>query len=405
MTNVIFLTDICFLLIYGLLSVVGYKVFKHKVSKGVWPKVPVNILALWVGFRTLLTLAYYWLSTNGMVADSAGYFKTIYNSSEGYFNMIKSLGNEGVYVFLYPMVQWLGLGYLSCMLLFNLLGTLGMFLIYSETRKYITSPKIRQLQNGLLFMPSLAYFTCAIGKDSLVILGLGLVISSFHLIRHRWGRVVLGGIIVLWVRPHIYMVLALAAIITLFLRPNKTVKELGAKISICIVLIALVLSTYSTILNYVGLKAEELSVEYIEKQIEFRGTVNEGNSAIAVTNYSIPVKLITYLVRPLFFDAKNPLMFIVSFENLVILYLLTYLLRPKILKKIKSRNDIYTRFNLIYFWIGLTLLAIPTGNLGIAVRQKTMVLPSILIVILIALSDVYVSKNTHQKKLIKTGII
>src|SRR5690606_8523538 len=63
---------------------------------------------------------------------------------------------------------------------------------------------------------------------------------------------------------------------------------------------------------------EDFSIESIgllsESQILFLNRGNVG-SAVDLAAYSFPLRLFTYLFRPLFFDAHNIVSFFSSFEN------------------------------------------------------------------------------------------
>ena len=93
--------------------------------------------------------------------------------------------------------------------------------------------------------------------------------------------------------------------------------------------------------------------------------------------------MFAYLFRPLFFDARGLIWHLVSFENLVLLMLTLTMLtsweRLRQLAKIPA-----ARIHMILMATFLLLLAPITDNSGLAIRQKIMILPSLLFLVLTA---------------------
>tara|TARA_R110000850_G_C9861050_1_gene456290 strand:+ start:42 stop:485 length:444 start_codon:yes stop_codon:yes gene_type:complete len=121
----------------------------------------------------------------------------------------------------------------------------------------------------------------------------------------------------------------------------------------------------------------------------------EGGTSIDMSNQNLLVKWLSYMFRPLFFDANSPLLLISSVENS--LWVLIFL---NIFRRIRTKiNYLYKSF----FWfsfLSIFTLSIPSAyiliNLGIAVRQKTMVFPFIIIVFFILMNS-YKSNLANAK--------
>ncbi|MBT3581734.1 hypothetical protein HN511_05525, partial [bacterium] len=140
-------------------------------------------------------------------------------------------------------------------------------------------------------------------------------------------------------------------------------------------------SAKSFVLEYAGLgKANNVRMLY--EFVTYRQSLNlEGGSSVNISNYSVPMKLFTYLFRPLLVDAKNPLMLIISFENLFYIILFSSIFSLGFWHFLFKNFNFYLRFNLFYFLITLLVMANTTTNLGIAVRQKTMIMFSLITII------------------------
>ena len=107
----------------------------------------------------------------------------------------------------------------------------------------------------------------------------------------------------------------------------------------------------------------------------------KATSGIDITNYSMFEKLFAFCFRPLFFDAPGILGWIVSFENLFYLIFSLNLFRPKGIAYIFSSDAIIKTCFLTFFGVSLALAQI-SGNLGLAMRQKSQVMILLMFVIL-----------------------
>jgi hypothetical protein len=118
-----------------------------------------------------------------------------------------------------------------------------------------------------------------------------------------------------------------------------------------------------------------IDTESIVSQFEdLAGQKIEGGSSIYMGDKNLLVKWLSYLFRPLFYDAFNILSLIVSFENVLWLYFFIKIFKEWRKKIQFSFQDIYwTMFFAIFF------ITIPAAyllyNLGLAIRQKTMIIP------------------------------
>jgi hypothetical protein len=85
------------------------------------------------------------------------------------------------------------------------------------------------------------------------------------------------------------------------------------------------------------------------------------------------MKMFTFWFRPLFFDGMGALGIIVSFENLLYIYMFVMVIKEGILSW--GQWNGWFRICLFIFLFGSFALAQVTGNLGIAMRQKAQFMP------------------------------
>ncbi|WP_322345794.1 hypothetical protein [Marivirga arenosa] len=137
---------------------------------------------------------------------------------------------------------------------------------------------------------------------------------------------------------------------------------------------------YQDVLNLVGLETDTLFEEGLNMDNR-AAKLSYATSGIDISNMSIPVQVFTFLFRPLFFDAPGMLGIIVSFENVFLLAItLTFIFKGGIAYIIKGDFAVKTAF-FSFITVSIALAQI-SGNLGIAIRQKSQVMILFLFVII-----------------------
>jgi hypothetical protein len=97
----------------------------------------------------------------------------------------------------------------------------------------------------------------------------------------------------------------------------------------------------------------------------------------------IPYLLLANLCLPLFVGGANFIWLISSCENVFLLYLIVKFLKDwKIWQLIKKKASVLNFF-MIYFFVGMAFLGMINTNVGLAMREKMMYVPGLLIIILL----------------------
>ena len=112
----------------------------------------------------------------------------------------------------------------------------------------------------------------------------------------------------------------------------------------------------------------------------YASSTNVGATAVDISSYNLPTKLFTYMFRPLFFDAKGLFSILMSFENLILLLIISYpiLIYLKKPKLIRIKIDSIKLFLIVYLMTLWISNASGTANLGLAYRHKLTILPALL---------------------------
>lgn len=273
----------------------------------------------------------------------------------------------------------LGFSFFNCFLVFNLIGYMGLLFfaaaLQESGQKNFGS---MTLATAALFLPSLSLWSAAIGKDAPAFLAVCMMLYASADLIHRKRMFGLAVVIMLLVRPHIAVLMTIALAGT-FKRTGLNARSIATFASIT----ALIAATCWIALNYVGL-SDRLSIETINEYLEARdGATDYGTSSIDMSNMTYPEQIFAYLFRPLFLDAKGTMWLIASAENLLLL--LAVVTTLPFASRFGGLKKPSVRIHIVFAATFLMLMAPLTDNLGLAMRQKIMVLPSLLFLLLTVL--------------------
>ncbi len=348
-------------------------------------------------YRVIFTLVwhtgfclFYWYYSQSNEADSTVYYE---NAIAGnYYDWTP--GTRFVESFTKVLADGLQLSQFNIFLIYNLFGLVGLLILSNILLVEFPARRYANLMLAKIvpFLPGLSFWTSAIGKDSPAFFSVTLFAFSILYFKKRKWLLPTSILVMFLVRPHIGLIMILSLFITVL--SSKTL-DFKWRIISFIVAIPVLLYSFSFVVQYAGFD-NSVSVEGASEYVQSRQDSNlDGGSSVDISSMSLSVKLMTYLFRPFFFDAPSFLWLIVSFENLVLVaFVLSAIYRfPNVPWKEPS---FAVRLHAIYFSLTILLLANTTANLGIAIRQKTMFLPSIFI--LGAMATHQLSKKKRKSK-------
>ncbi|WP_147383185.1 hypothetical protein [Pontibacter oryzae] len=122
--------------------------------------------------------------------------------------------------------------------------------------------------------------------------------------------------------------------------------------------------------------------------------LDSAGSGVDINSYPLPLKLFTFWFRPLFFDAPGALGLYISVENLFYLALVWKLVDKDFISFLKKSSSL-VKMSLVTFISSSIALSMVMANLGIVIRQKSMVMYFFFFIILAFM------EYKHRKK---TGI-
>jgi hypothetical protein len=342
-------------------------------------------------------------------SDSKQYYYLALTQSD-FWKEYYHTGTDFVTFFAIPFVK-LGLRYEGTMLLFAWFGFLGFIYAYLLFRENIQE-KVRlygmDLLTLLLFLPNMHFWTASLGKGSIIFLGLMMMSYAVSKPKKRLLTLIIGAFFVYMIRPHV-MLFVMSGITIGYLTGKEKIKPI-TKIWISLLMIFFLLMASDTILKMVNLEnSTNLTGDFLKySELQSERLAEKAGSGVNMNNYSLPFKFFTFWFRPLFVDAPNFIGLIVSFENL--LYLLIFF---------KTFNLTFFRFlrkgprmvkmAAVTFFLTTFALTFLMSNLGIIMRQKSMVMYFAFFVIyyFLAIKQQYLRdkyfKNQQKNIIRKTG--
>lgn len=356
----------------------------NRVLKWQFPIVQVIVLDLLFLFHLLVSFGYYLyaLSNN---SDSHAYFNKVLMQVRGeswvdYF----ATGTPFIEFVAWPFIQVFSLQYESLMLLFAFFGYVGLAFFYVFFKEHIRFKHYwlgAALMPLVFFLPNLHFWSGSLGKGSLILMGIGMFFFFLSKPSNRWPLAILSLPIIYYVRPHIAFIF-LASIGIALLLGNK---DLKAKQKVALFLVSTITLgfLYQSVFQYVGIEGEGgLIDEGYEMTSHLANKLStRADSGVDISNFNLFQKIFVFLYFPIFFNANGILGFFVSFENLFYLLISFQLIRSGFIKFFFN-TDFVTKTAFIAFLGSAVALAQISGNFGIAIRMKSMVMLLFLFVVL-----------------------
>ena len=274
-----------------------------------------------------------------------------------------------------PLVQF-GLSYISVMLIFAWTGYVGFVFAYLFFKENITINvtvfKKYDLLKLLLFLPNMHFWTVSLGKGSLIFMGLMLFAYALRFPQKRIFALLLGGFLVYMIRPHVMLFVLVGVMVGIITGKSKL--SAGIKLLILVVSIAFLFAAKDSILSVAKLQDSENVVQDFDQfALEQSGRLETSGSGVQMSSYPLPLKFFTFWFRPLFVDSPGVLGMFSSAENLIYLLLFAKIANRRFLRFI-TKAPYLVKTSLIIFVLTSFALTFVMSNLGIMMRQKSMVM-------------------------------
>ncbi|WP_116542306.1 hypothetical protein [Pontibacter virosus] len=254
---------------------------------------------------------------------------------------------------------------------FGYLGFVHFYIFFKENVKLKLQLWGYDLLLILLFLPNMHFWTASLGKGSLIFMGIGLFAYAMRFPQKRLFALILGSVTVYMIRPHMFMFLGLGAVLGYFTGREKV--PVYQKVLVYIAFAGGIFVMSDQILAMANINEEDVLGSFQDFSQVQAGRLSSSGSGVDITNYPLPLKLFTFWFRPLFVDAPGALGLFVSFENLLYVILAWKLVDKDFIPFLRKSTSL-VKMSLVIFISSSIALSFVMSNLGIAMRQKSMVM-------------------------------
>ena len=331
-------------------------------------------------YHFLLGIAYFFTTNNGG-GDAWGYWRAPKTMSfEKFLQGIRGgEGTEFMMALNYIPTNILGMSFLANTFFFSMLGSFGIsyfFLIAARTVPYNKIISGYVLFPLIFFLPNLHFWSSGVGKDTTLFLCIGMFTYGIMKPFQRIPLLVLAGLLSMAIRPHI----------TLFLMVGFGLAYVfGGKVSpaqrfiFSAAMIAVGLAILPSVMEFA--KIEEASAEGFDKFATGKAAVlsrSSTGSAIDISSYPFPLKVLTFWFRPALFDVRNINGLIAALENLLLLIVFIKAMRTSPIRAFTAAPFVIKGL-VIFLVVGTLAFSQSMGNMGIMIRMRNMFLPGMII--------------------------
>ncbi|WP_230392176.1 hypothetical protein [Pontibacter sp. FD36] len=332
-------------------------------------------------FYHLLFWGVYYAYTLFNNSDSKTYFARSAEYTGAWTNLLVT-GTRFIEFVAYPFTNTFGFSYEMAMLLFAWFGYIGFvhfYIFFRENLKLKLQLWGYDLLIILLFLPNMHFWTASLGKGALIFMGIGLFAYGMRFPQKRLFALILGSLTVYMVRPHMFMFLGVGAVVGYFTGREKV--PFYQKILVYVAFAGAIFVMSDQILAMANINEEDVVGSFQDFSQVQAGRLQSAGSGVDITSYPLPLKLFTFWFRPLFVDAPGALGIFVSFENLLYVILAWKLIDKDFIPFLKKSTSL-VKMSLVIFIASSIALSFVMSNLGIAMRQKSMVMYFLFFVII-----------------------
>lgn len=337
-------------------------------------------------FHFIMGVAFYLFTRNGG-GDAWTYWVNAKSMTyeQFWYSITNDLGTYFIEAINYLPVHYLQMSFFANTMFYTMLGSVGITCFYAAALKLI--PYNTQIFGyvifpALFFLPNMHFWSGGVGKDTLMFMCIGIFTYAMLSPIKRIIWIIIAGILAFAVRPHVVLMMAFSfGIVYLFGRELSTIKKVGFSV----VFLAIGIAILPTVLSFV--KVDDLSVDSIAAKGAAQSELLRvgSGSAVDISSYPLPLKMLTFMFRPLFFDARSINAVLASIENILLLVLTIKALSFKPLKTYRAAPNLIKAL-LIFYLVGALLFSITLGNLGVMIRMRNMFLPGFILYLLWAFS-------------------
>jgi hypothetical protein len=334
-------------------------------------------------FHTLFCLIYYIFQLFAR-SDSQDYYL---RAAQNYATWMSAYdtGTPFIDFVAYPFVNYLGFSFEMMFVLFAYMGYWGFvyfYVYFKENTKYRHKIWGMELIPLLFFLPNMHFWTVSLGKGSIIFWGLGMTMYGLSKLKTRKLHLILGLLIVYHVRPHVFLFMAVGIVVGMFTGRQKVpvwqkLLVFGASVGAMVLL-------YDKIMAFSKIDGDNVLQSFNQFSAGRAYELSKAGSGIDISNYPLVLKLFTFWFRPLFVDSPGGMGLLVSVENVLYVALTAKLFQKGFIKFLRKGSALL-KTTAVAFLATSFALSNTMSNMGIIIRQKSMIMYFLLFVIVMFL--------------------
>jgi hypothetical protein len=354
----------------------------------------VKLLAAWV--YTALP-AFQLSDTKGIYFDGARQFSESSVPLTQYFSLRTLWGTDLIVVIGAYLFSLIGPSLVGAMALFSIASFWGQFFFYCAFVRAFPNGNRRTAALVLFFFPSVVFWTAAFGKDALTLLAISFI--AYGIARRfdtrGWTLIVAGLVLASLVRPHIGAFLAVSLFMSFLIadisRGGR--RMIGFKLLLfpvfLVICMAVVIYSRDS-LKFGGVDDASARVESSYMNNQIGGSAFGEEETVEERLAQSPL----LMFRPFPWEVNNLTAVFASCESIVLFLVIIF--RRKYLFRLlrNARSQPLVVFTILFFLIFSAVFSVSISNFGLLARQRVMVLP--LILMLIVASESFPSHPKHR---------
>ena len=268
-----------------------------------------------------------------------------------------------------------GASYLDCFLLFQSVGFAGIMILVRVFDEIETKVGVREHRGywPLLFLPSVNFWTSAIGKDGPVFFGISLCVWASLNLRKRFVYFCISLALVAAFRAHIALMAVASFAAATFFGSSISFGRKAGLLALAVVGIIVTSGAVESSLGVDPTSPSSVAAFLNDQNDVFSNTV--GTTSLGNASYGL--RIVSLLFRPFFVDAHGMLGMVASFENIGVLIGVLYFLTHRRDFMLLFRRVPFIRFAAIFAFVILLSLTLVYYNVGLGLRERIMAYPMI----------------------------
>ena len=265
-------------------------------------------------------------------------------------------------------------------LVFSLMAFLGLVGFALAFRRACPGIPLTRYARWIWLFPSLWFWPSSVGKEAIVLMGLGLAVAGFigRKDRINWLWLVVGTFFVFAIRPQVAAVVMLSFVLAHWL--SQADRWTVAKAVQGLVVLGVGLGGIWLSMQYIGVAGFDF--EGVRSYMEATSTRARGGSIAgsAIENVGVgwsgvPLAMVNILIRPFPWEAHNQMALLSALEILAF-WVIVWFRRHNLVNALRCwRSNRFLRLAVSFILVYSITLGMIVANLGIIARQRVFLFP------------------------------